>query len=264
MDMSDPQLPLPVGPAFVSAYVPYLERTLSRLDLPMTDRVTRAMTDGEKWLAIQLVEIDSGSPQALRRGPLEIFQEAMRFPTAALEADGVAPALRDAVEESALPGDIYGLAPASSRDLGESVLAVHIEWGVARAQALRAEPAPVHTLSELAVIPRAAVAEPDPLVRETLKVALEHAGYTTTLWRNPAEAETSAGTQVVHVAVIGAGHPVVDDLLEVCAREDIPGIVVCDVADDFAQARYLALGAFRVVGRDAFIVGAATMLPRRA
>ncbi len=262
MGMSDPPLPLPVGAAFVGAYVPYLERTLSRLGLPVTDRVTRAMTDGEKWLAIRLAEIDSGSPQALRRGPLEIFQEAMRFPTAALEADGVAPALRDAVEESALPGDIYGLAPASSRDLGDSVLAIHIKWGVARVKALSVKPA--HTLSELAVIPRAAVAEPDPLVRETLKVALEHAGYATTLWRNPAEAETSAGTQVVHVAVIGAGHPVVDDLLEVCTREDIPGIVVCDVADDFAQARYLSLGAFRVVGRDAFIVGAATLLPRRA
>ncbi len=262
MGMNEPQLPGPVGPAFTAAYLPYLERTLARLDLPMSERVMGAIADGKKWLANELETIDSASPRDLRRGPLEIFQEAMRFPTAALVAEGVAPALRDIAAESALPGDVYALAPASSQDLGESVLEVHVAWGVARARALSGSLPESQPRSDLAVVPRSAVAEPNPLVRESLKVALEAAGYATTLWRNPAEAETSAGTRVIHVAVISGSHPVADALLEVCTREDIPAIVVCEIADDIAQARYLSLGAVRVVGREAFIGGAATMLPR--
>lgn len=262
--MSEPELSPEVGPTFTAAYRPYLFDLFGRLGLLVTDRVDEAITRGERWLAEELATLDARSPASLRRGPLEIFQEAMRFPTAALEADEVAPALRDAVQESALPGDIYGLAPASSRDLGEAVLAIHIAWGVARARALAGGSPLSDSKSAIVVVPRAAVAVPDALVRETVKVALENAGYATTLWRNPAEAETSAGTRAIHVAVLDSDHPVVDDLLEVCTREDIPGIVVGDDPDDVSQARFLALGAVRVIDRELFVSNAAAILPRIA
>ena len=54
-----------------------------------------------------------------RRSPLEVFQEAMRFPTAALDAAGTPPVSRDPAQETALPGDHHDLAPASSQALGE-------------------------------------------------------------------------------------------------------------------------------------------------
>jgi hypothetical protein len=38
---------------------------------------------------------------------------------------------------NALPGDVYDLAPASSRDLGEEVWEAHLRWGAAKAAALR-------------------------------------------------------------------------------------------------------------------------------
>jgi CheY-like chemotaxis protein len=264
MAMSELELSPVVGPTFTGAYRPYLLDVLGRLGLHVTDRVDEAITRGERWLTDELAALDTCSPASLRRGPLEIFQEAMRFPTAALEADKVAPALREAVQKSALPGDIYGLAPASSRDLGESVLAIHIAWGVARAKALTGSSPPGDSKMAIAVVPRAAVAVPDAVVRETIKVALENAGYATTPWRNPAEAETSAGTRAIHVAVLSSAHPVVDDLLEVCTREDIPGIVVCDHPDDFTQARFLTLGAVRVIDHESFVSNAALLLPRIA
>lgn len=71
------------------------------------------------------------------RGPLEVVQEAMRFPTSSLQQAGVPPADRDEVAVNALPGDVYDLAPASSRDLGEEAWVAHLRWGARKAQALR-------------------------------------------------------------------------------------------------------------------------------
>jgi hypothetical protein len=71
------------------------------------------------------------------RGPLEVFQEAIRFPTHAMQAAGIEPVVRDEVAINALPGDIYDLAPTSSRDLGEQVWEAHLRWGAAKAEALR-------------------------------------------------------------------------------------------------------------------------------
>ena len=44
--------------------------------------------------------------------------------------------LRDPVSVAALPGDIYGIAPASSAALGESAFEAHLAWGIAKARVL--------------------------------------------------------------------------------------------------------------------------------
>ena len=44
--------------------------------------------------------------------------------------------VRDEVTVNALPGDRYGLAPASSRELGDEVWEAHLRWGAAKAAAL--------------------------------------------------------------------------------------------------------------------------------
>lgn len=74
-----------------------------------------------------------------RRGPLELFQEAMAVPTEILVRLQTDPPSRDAIAQAALPGDVYDLAPASSRALGEDVWAVHLSWGATKAAAIRAE-----------------------------------------------------------------------------------------------------------------------------
>ena len=72
-----------------------------------------------------------------RRGPLELFQEAMQFPTAALSELGVEAVERDPIADQALPGDVFDLAPASSSTLGETVWHAHLAWGAAKANAMR-------------------------------------------------------------------------------------------------------------------------------
>lgn len=100
------------------------------------DGLAAAIDDGVDWLRDTLVsELSRPFPEQ-RRGPLEIFQEAMKFPTAVLERSGLGASQRDAVAGSALPGDVYDLAPASTRDLGEDVWSAHLSWGAAKAAAL--------------------------------------------------------------------------------------------------------------------------------
>lgn len=117
----------------VRAYRPYLERRFAESDLPW---VEAAVTTGETWLSDTLASQLALPFGHQSRGPLEIFQEAMRFPTAALAALEVKPPERDSGAERALPGDVFDLAPASSRDLGENVWQAHLQWGVAKAAAM--------------------------------------------------------------------------------------------------------------------------------
>lgn len=119
--------------AFVDAYPGFVERRCSALGVPTpTDEVR----DGQDWLRTELAQLLSLPFAAQRRGPLELFQEAMRFPTAALLRSGVEPVQRSEVATAALPGDVFDLAPASSQDLGEEAWHAHLRWGAAKAKAL--------------------------------------------------------------------------------------------------------------------------------
>ncbi len=95
-----------------------------------------AVEEGAAWLQSELELLLSQPFSQQRRGPLEVFQEAMRFPTARLADLGVEPIPRDPMAERALPGDLYDLAPASTRDLGEEVWAIHLAWGATKAAAI--------------------------------------------------------------------------------------------------------------------------------
>jgi hypothetical protein len=60
----------------------------------------------------------------------------MRFPTRALAEAGTPPVRRDPAAVAALPGDLYDLAPASSRPLGDAAWEAHMAWGAAKAAAM--------------------------------------------------------------------------------------------------------------------------------
>lgn len=120
--------------ALVAAYRPYVQGVLADRRLPP---VSDAITEGAEWLDRELGALLSLPPAQQPRSPLEIFQEALRFPTAAIEATGIEPVVRDEVAVSALPGDVYDLAPTSSQALGEEVWQTHLEWGAAKAAALQ-------------------------------------------------------------------------------------------------------------------------------
>ncbi len=96
-----------------------------------------AIGAGKSWLQVELErELAAPYPEQ-RRGPLEIFQAAMSFPTEALATAGEAKPTRDPMAVHALPGDVFDLAPASSRDIGEAVWSAHLVWGVTKAAVLK-------------------------------------------------------------------------------------------------------------------------------
>lgn len=116
--------------ALVSAYPSHVA---SRVGDDAPAGLEEAIEEGRVWLEGALIELLSRPFGEQRRGPLELFQEATRFPTEHLAAAGVAPASRDPVAVAAIPGDVYDLAPASSRELGEEVWQIHLMWGATKA-----------------------------------------------------------------------------------------------------------------------------------
>lgn len=133
-----PDISQRLAEALVAAYPDYLRRRITE-EVPGLEEEIIA---GADWLRESLEELLSRPFSEQHRGPLELFQAAMSFPTAALASAGVEPRRRDSVAASALPGDVYDLAPASSRDLGDEVWALHLSWGAAKARAVTDPSAP--------------------------------------------------------------------------------------------------------------------------
>lgn len=125
-----------LGTLLVGAYRPHVLGKCDERGWDRSDRLLRALAEGEVWLRETLSTLLDLPFQRQRQGPLEVFQEAMSYPTEALTADGVPPPVRDEAVARALPGDVYDLAPASTRLLGDEVWAAHMAWGVQKAAAI--------------------------------------------------------------------------------------------------------------------------------
>ncbi len=122
--------------ALVRAYRPHLLRMAEARGWLVDPALAEAIGLGEAWLSDTLDDLFSQPFARQRRGPLEIFQAAMRFPTEALADAGVDHVERDPAAAAAIPGDLYDLAPASSALLGEQVWQAHLAWGAEKAAAM--------------------------------------------------------------------------------------------------------------------------------
>ena len=122
--------------ALVRGFRPHVIRTVESRGWTVDPQLAASIEQGEAWLAEELEALLSQPFEQQRRGPLEVFQEAMRFPTEALAAQGIEPVERDPAAAAAIPGDRYDLAPASSAMLGEQVWQAHLAWGAAKATAM--------------------------------------------------------------------------------------------------------------------------------
>lgn len=122
--------------ALVTAYAPYVRDRVARLGLEVPPDLDDAIEQGRRWLEMALPDLLGRSFASQDRGPLELFQEALRFPTAVLERAGHQAVPRDELVANALPGDLFDLAPASSNDLGEAAWKAHLAWGAAKAAAM--------------------------------------------------------------------------------------------------------------------------------
>jgi hypothetical protein len=212
--------------ALVIAYRPYVGSRLTERGLPPVDD---AVERGEAWLASALTELLALPYAEQRRSPLELFQEAMGAPTDALVELGAEPIARDEVAMAALPGDLFGLAPASSQELGEAAWAAHLAWGATKAAAMK---------------PSAIAVTRNLLDGSRIEQAAAAAGYrlvtTATL---PSEVGRHA------VGFVDLEHPDADEaisiLKEVCGRVVAFGPHV----DDQAMTRARSLGATDAVPR---------------
>jgi hypothetical protein len=120
----------------VDAYRPYVLARCEERGWERSAELMSSLDDGETWLRETLEALLALPFDRQRRGPLEVFQEAMRFPTRALADAGVSQQTRDGMAVRALPGDLYDLAPASTRRLGEKVWMAHMAWGARKAHAM--------------------------------------------------------------------------------------------------------------------------------
>jgi hypothetical protein len=220
----------------VAAYRPYVEGRLEELGIQSPPSLESAFREGESWLRASLSELLSRPFAEQARGPLEVLQEAMRYPTRALEDVGVPPARRDPATRAALPGDLYDLAPASSSSLGEEVWRAHVAWGAEKARAVAPlvretlPPAPSQREVEHVVV----ILSGNLLDRSRIEEAVVAAGF-----RPVAGSESGPPA----LALVDLAHPQAEPFIEELAGAGVPTVAFGPHVDEEALDRASALGA---------------------
>lgn len=233
--------------ALVGAYPPYVAAVLKARGTAVPEMLDDAVGEGVAWLDEALGALLALPFRDQARGPLEVFQEAMRFPTGALLAAGVEQPLRDEAAVSALPGDHYGLAPASSQDLGEDVWAAHIVWGAAKAGAFR---------------PWVSLLSDDLMDRSKVEPVVVEAGFRLVVWRDAAAVDVEAGRPVT--ALVDLTHPDADEVIRTVAESGVRVVGFGPHVDDMAMVRARTLGAVDALPRSVFFRSLARLLPSQA
>lgn len=119
--------------ALVEALPPYLDDRIKVLGIEAPPGWELVCSEAATRLRAELDDLLSRPFPQQRSGPLEMVQSAVEGPTEALRGSKAAPVERDDVVRSLLPGDVFALAPASSRALGERAWRAHLAWGAAKA-----------------------------------------------------------------------------------------------------------------------------------
>jgi len=216
--------------ALVAAFRPYLEDRLGE----RFPACAAAVGEGETWLGEQLDRLLELPFASQPRVPLELFQEATSFPTRALQAASHVPTRRDPVTENALPGDIYGLAPASSFDLGEEVWQAHLAWGAAKAQS--------HLQSTLVIVSR------NLLDRSRIEESARAGGFAVSDWKASAPLKAT-------VATVDLTHPEAEAAIRGLAGGGVKVIAYGPHVDAAALERARQLGATEALPRSRFFAG---------
>jgi hypothetical protein len=235
--------------AFVGGFRLYLNAIFAERDLP--EIPPDSIDNAEAWLDETLQALLELPFAEQRRSPLEIVQEAMTGITAALTSAGASKALRDPVTVAALPGDRYGLAPASSSALGEEAFQAHIAWGIAKAKTL----APLVSGAGRGV----AVVSGDLMDISRFEDAVNGVGLQLRVWGKTGEGESKPV-----VAFVDLTHPAADEAIGGFTAEHVRVIAYGPHVDEDAMARAALLGASAVLPRSRLFKSITEHLPRLA
>jgi hypothetical protein len=106
-----------------------VRRFRADLDEPATVAATLAVADTVTRLRVLLAtDVDQQ-----RSNPLAELRVAVKYPTAVLQAAGVAPVMREPFAVRAFPDDVYDLSPATWVDIDPSLQDPGISWSAWKA-----------------------------------------------------------------------------------------------------------------------------------
>lgn len=238
--------------ALVAAFAPYLEQRLAERRWPPLPDATRF---GAEWLRGSLDELLALPFVSQRRTPFELFQEALAPANDALAAAGVSPPQRDAAAESALPGDRYDLAPASSAALGEVAWKAHLVWGAAKASALAGPENALARPATEVTRPAVGVLAANLLDRDRIERVLTQRG----LRLDAIRGASGVGGQML--VLVDLTDRAADETITAAAAAGIRSVGFGPHVDEFAMVRARALGASDALARSQFFRELERLLP---
>jgi len=230
---------------FVAAYPGVVAERATRRGFGDAPGLGDAITAGAAWLDETLRNLLERPFRDQTRSPLEVFQEAMRFPNEALRRAGIPAPDRDDAARRAVPGDRYDLAPASSQDLGEPAWRAHLAWGAAKARS--------------ASRPAVGLLSADLMDRARIEDLADRAGYTLVVWAGARE--VGSGGRRPATALVDLSHPDADDVIRVLAGEGVRVVAFGPHVDDFAMVRAATLGAAEAMPRARLFRSIPDLLP---
>ncbi len=229
---------------FVAAIRPRVENRLAEMGVEWTEGVGESLAEAEEWLRSALEQLVGTPFDEQRRSPLELLQEAMRFPTDTLAGLGVPVVSRDSVAVSAIPGDVYGLAPASSHQLGEDAWHAHLAWGAAKAAAM-----------QVARRPEFGVFSSNLMDRSKFGAMLPD-------WEMVAWTDVAGIAKVPPTCFVDLQNPDADEAITALAALGAKVIAFGPHVDDVAMVRARSLGATDAVARSTFFRRLQSFLPK--
>ena len=248
-----------VHEVMLGAFGGHVNARIASLGIDTAD-VADSVEVGNRWLAGHYRDQQELPPADQDRSPLELFQAACAFPTERLDALGVERLERDPIVASALPGDVYALAPASSQELGDDVWRLHVAWGVAKASIVASVvPRPVEPERTTVGV---AVVSANLMDRTRMVDTATGLGLSSVAWRNPGAVQAGLASTSPVVVFLDLEHAMADDILRMLVTEDHRVIAYGPHVDDVALARAGSLGASEVLPRSRLFKRLQDWMPR--
>lgn len=249
-----------VAAAFVEGYEGFVRRKVASLGGGAAG-LDDAIVAGRRQLESDFEEWRHLPATAQRASPLELFRNALRLPTEALLDAGHPTAVRDEGSTRSLPGDVFDLAPMSSKEIGERAWLAHVAWGLTRAEEVAGMVPASAAVAPSGAPPVAALVGTDLMDRSKLAAAAEQAGFELVVWRNPGAIARALAAAPPAVAFVDLTHPGANEAIERLVDAGVRTVAFGPHVDDIAMAGAGALGASEVLPRSRFFKRLPSLFP---